>query len=123
MSNIESVLHESRTFPAPAALTSQANVKPADFDAMNAKAARDFEGFWGDLARDTVAWHEPFTQVLDESNAPFYRWFADGRLNASYNCLERNLEAGNGDKVAIIFERDDGEVAKVSYRELYAGVK
>ena len=122
MSNIESVLQESRTFPPPAAMVSQANVKSADFDAMNAKAARDFEGFWGDLARDTIAWHKPFTQVLDESGAPFYRWFADGKLNASYNCLERNLEAGNGDKVAIIFERDDGQVTKVSYRELYARV-
>ena len=119
MSNIESVLQESRTFPPAAATVSQANVKPADFDAMNAKAARDFEGFWGDLARETVAWHQPFTKVLDQSNAPFYRWFHDGKLNASYNCLERNLEDGNGDKVAIIFERDDGEVTKVSYRELY----
>ncbi len=97
----------------------QANVKRADFDAMNAKAERDFEGFWGDLARETLAWHKPFTRVLDESNAPFYRWFDDGKLNASYNCLERNLESGNGDKVAIIFERDDGEVTRVTYRELY----
>jgi acetyl-CoA synthetase len=119
MSNIESVSHEHRAFPPSAAMTAQANVKPADFDALNAKAARDFEGFWGDLARETLAWHKPFTRVLDESNAPFYRWFDDGKLNASYNCLERNLENGNGDKVAIIFERDDGEVMRVTYRELY----
>ena len=105
MSNIESVSHENRAFPPSAAVTAQANVKRADFDAMNAKAERDIEGFWGDLARETLAWHKPFTRVLDESNAPFYRWFDDGKLNASYNCLDRNLEKGNGDKLAIIFER------------------
>src|SRR5687768_18557328 len=101
MSNIESVSHENRAFPPAAATVAQANVKPADFDAMNAKAARDFEGFWRDLALETLAWHKPFTRVLDESNAPFYRWFDDGMLNASYNSLDRNIEAGRGDKVAI----------------------
>src|SRR5688572_13107040 len=122
MSNIESVSHENRAFPPAAATVAQANVKPADFDAMNARAARDFEGFWGDLARDTLAWHKPFTRVLDESNAPFYRWFDDGKLNASYNCLDRNLENGNAEKVAIIFERDDGQVQRVTYRELHKRV-
>ena len=119
MSNIESVLQERRAFPPPAGFAAQANVTPAGFEAMNAKAARDFEGFWGDLARDSLLWHRPFTRVLDESKAPFYRWFDDGMLNASHNCLERNLENGNADKLAIIFERDDGEVRKVTYRELY----
>jgi acetyl-CoA synthetase len=119
MANIDSVSQESRLFPPSAAWTAQANVKPADFDAMNAEAARDFTGFWGRLGRDTLDWHKPFTQVLDESNAPFYRWFADGELNASYNCLDRNLENGNAEKVAIIFERDDGAVTKVTYRDLY----
>ncbi|HVF64069.1 MAG TPA: acetate--CoA ligase [Casimicrobiaceae bacterium] len=122
MSNIESVLHETRSFPPPAALAAQANLKRADFDAMNAKAARDFEGYWADLARETLAWHKPFTRVLDESNAPFYRWFDDGKLNVSYNCLDRNLDRGLSDKTAIIFERDDGEVTKVSYRELHRRV-
>jgi acetyl-CoA synthetase len=119
MANIDSVSQESRLFPPSAAWTAQANVKAADFDAMNAEAARDFTGFWGRLGRDTLDWHKPFTQVLDESNAPFYQWFADGELNASYNCLDRNLENGNAEKVAIIFERDDGAVTKVTYRELY----
>jgi len=119
MANIDSVSQENRLFPPSAAWAAQANVKPADFDAMNAEAARDFTGFWGRLGRDTLDWHKPFTQVLDESNAPFYQWFADGELNASYNCLDRNLENGNAEKVAIIFERDDGAVTKVTYRELY----
>jgi acetyl-CoA synthetase len=119
MATIDSVSQESRLFPPSAAWTAKANVKPADFDAKNAEAARDFTGFWGRLGRDTLDWHKPFTQVLDESKAPFYQWFADGELNASYNCLDRNLENGNAEKVAIIFERDDGAVTKVTYRELY----
>ena len=118
MSSIESVMQENRSFAPSAAWTAQANVKPADFDALNAKAARDFEGFWADLARAELAWKQPFTRVLDESNAPFYRWFDDGRLNVSYNCLDRNVERGLGDKTAIIFESDDGAVTRVSYREL-----
>src|SRR6185503_9345844 len=65
MSNIESVSHENRQFPPPPAFTAQANVKPADFDALNAEVARDFEGFWARLARATLAWHKPFTRVLD----------------------------------------------------------
>ena len=117
--NIESVLHEHRSFPPSRETVASANVKAADFDAMNARAARDFEGFWGELARETLAWQKPFTRVLDESGAPFYRWFDDGTLNASYNCLERNLENGNAEKTAIIFERDDGQVQRVTYRELY----
>ena len=82
------------------------------------RGAGDFTGFWGRLAREHVLWHKPFTQVLDESNAPFFKWFHDGELNASYNCLDRHLET-QPDKVAIIFEADDGKVTKVSYRQLY----
>ncbi|HQU47583.1 MAG TPA: acetate--CoA ligase [Casimicrobiaceae bacterium] len=118
--NIQSVLQENRHFAPSAAFVAQANVKPADFAALNAEAERDYEGFWGRLARENLAWHKPFTKVLDASNPPFYRWFADGELNASYNCLDRNVEAGRGDKVAIVFESDDGKVAQVTYRELLA---
>jgi acetyl-CoA synthetase len=121
-STIQSVMSEGRVFEPSPAFVAQANVKKVDFDAMNAKAARDFEGFWGDLARETLAWHKPFTKVLNESKAPFYRWFEDGELNVSYNCLDRNVEKGHGDKVAIIFEADDGAVTRVTYRELLARV-
>ena len=119
MSTIESVSHEQRIFPPPAHFVAQANVKKADFDAMNAEAARDFAGFWARLARQEIAWQKPFTRVLDESNAPFYKWFDDGLLNVSYNCLDRNLANGNAEKIAIIFEADDGTVTKVTYRDLY----
>jgi acetyl-CoA synthetase len=119
MANIESVMHEIRAFPPSPAWAAQANLKAADAEALHAEAARDFTGYWGRLARETLLWHKPFTKVLDESNAPFYKWFEDGQLNASYNCLERNLENGNAEKTAIIFEADDGTVTRVSYRELY----
>jgi acetyl-CoA synthetase len=119
MANIESVLQESRVFPPPAAFTAQANVKPADFDRMNAAAAADYPGFWAALAREHLEWKTPFTKTLDESKAPFYKWFEDGTLNVSYNCLDRNLQNGNAKKVAIVFEADDGKVTKVTYQELY----
>jgi acetyl-CoA synthetase len=122
MSTIESVAHETRVFEPPQAFVAQANVNKAEFDRLNAAAASDFSGFWGKLARETLLWHKPFANVLDESKAPFYKWFEDGELNVSYNCLERNLQNGNADKTAIIFEADDGTVTKVTYQEVYQRV-
>jgi acetyl-CoA synthetase len=119
MANIESVSRETRHFDPPRDFVARAAIKKADFDRMNAEAAADFTGFWGKLAREHVLWHKPFARVLDESKAPFYKWFDDGELNVSYNCLERNLENGNAEKVAIIFEADDGAVTKVTYQDLY----
>ncbi|MEQ1595569.1 MAG: acetate--CoA ligase [Casimicrobium sp.] len=121
-SAIESVLVENRVFPPSAAFTAQANVKPADYAAMCAKADKDYAGFWGDLARENLIWAKPFTQSLDDSNAPFFKWFADGELNASYNCLDRHLGTPTENKVAIIFEADGGQVTKVTYLELYKRV-
>jgi acetyl-CoA synthetase len=123
MSNIESVLQEHRVFPPAAEFIKQANVSGMDgYQALCAEAEKDFTGFWGRLARENLSWHKPFTKVLDESNAPFYQWFPDGELNASYNCLDRNLSNGNADKVAIIFEADDGTITKVTYRDLHKEV-
>ena len=85
------------------------------------KRRQDFEGFWGRLARENVLWHKPFTKVLDESKAPFFKWFEDGQLNASYNCLDRHLKT-QPDKIAIIFEADDGKVTRITYKELYRRV-
>ena len=119
-STIESVLTESRVFPPSPQMVRQANVSGMEaFRAMSAEAERDFEGFWARHARDELLWHKPFTKTLDESKAPFVKWFEDGELNVSYNCLERNLENGNANKVAIIFEADDGAVTKVTYQDLY----
>jgi acetyl-CoA synthetase len=123
MGNIESILQEHRIFPPSADFVKQANVSGMDaYKALCAEAERDYTGFWARLAREELTWTKPFTQVLDESNAPFYKWFQDGELNASYNCLDKNLENGNADKVAIVFEADDGKVTKITYRELHARV-
>ncbi len=120
-STIQSVMHENRKFPPSDAFKAQATISGMEaYQALVDEANADYEGFWARLAREHVTWQQPFTQVLDESNAPFYKWFADGRLNASYNCLDRHVEAGLGDKTAIIFEADDGQVIRVSYKELLA---
>ena len=92
------------------------------YKALCAEAEADFEGFWAKRAREMVSWKEPFTKVLDESNAPFFKWFPDGKLNVSYNCLDRNVEGGLGDKVAIVFEADNGDVTTITYRDLLAKV-
>ncbi|MDQ7989307.1 MAG: acetate--CoA ligase [Candidatus Dactylopiibacterium sp.] len=121
MSTIDSVMQETRVFSPPAEVTARAAVSGmAAYRALCEEAERDYEGYWGRLAREHLEWKEPFTQVLDESGAPFYHWFADGTLNASYNCLDRNLQNGNGGKTALIFEADDGKVTRISYRELHA---
>ena len=119
---IESVLNETRTFAPPAGFVKQANIAGmAAYQALRAEAERDFTGFWARLAREHLLWQRPFTQILDESNAPFFQWFADGRINASYNCLDRHLQT-QPEKTAIIFEADDGQLTKINYRDLYTRV-
>jgi len=90
------------------------------YQALCKEAETDYQGYWGRLAKELITWKTPFTKVLDESNAPFFKWFEDGTLNASYNCLDRNIEKGLGDKTALIFEADGGEVTRVSYSQLLA---
>jgi len=122
MSNIESVLNEKRVFEPSAEFVSQANVSGMQaYRALCASAEQDYPGFWANLARETLQWKKPFTKSLDESNAPFFKWFEDGELNVSYNCLDKHL-ADKPEKIAIIFEADDGKVSKVSYRELHGRV-
>jgi acetyl-CoA synthetase len=119
MSAIESVLQERRIFPPSAKAMAGAAISGMDaYKALTSEAERDYEGFWARLARETLSWHKPFTTVLDESNPPFYKWFDDGEINASYNCIDRHVEAGNGAKNAIIFEADDGTVVNVTYQDL-----
>ncbi|MFA7268713.1 MAG: acetate--CoA ligase [Sterolibacterium sp.] len=118
-STIESVLQENRVFhPSPDTVKNATISGMAAYEALCKEADRDYSGYWARLAREHITWKQPFTKPLDESAAPFYKWFPDGKLNVSYNCLDRNIEAGLGDKIAIIFEADDGKVSKVSYREL-----
>ena len=122
-SAIQSTLVENRVFPPSQAAMQGARVSgmPA-YEALCAEAAQDFEGYWARLARENLIWTKPFTRTLDESNAPFYRWFDDGELNASANCLDRHIGTPTENKTAIIFEADDGTVTKITYKELLARV-
>lgn len=119
--NIESSLIENRVFEPSEAFKQQANVNDQQYQAMLKKADEDNVGFWVDLAKEKIDWATPFTKGLDDANPPFYKWFADGELNISYNCIDRHL-ADKGDKVAIIFEADDGRVEKYTYQQLFAEV-
>src|SRR5579864_5623626 len=111
----DSICQEPQVFLPPPALSAHAAISGMDaYRALVAEAERDYAGFWARLARETLAWKKPFSTVLDESRAPFYEWFNDGTLNASYNCLDRHVEAGNGEHVAVIFEADDGTVTHVT---------
>ena len=114
---------EGKVYQPAASLVAAATVSGmAAYDALVAEANADYEGYWARMAREFVSWRTPFTQVLDASQAPFFKWFADGTLNASYNCLDRNVERGLGEKTAIVFEADDGAVTRVSYNALLAMV-
>ncbi|HMT88158.1 MAG TPA: acetate--CoA ligase [Dermatophilaceae bacterium] len=122
MSNetLENLLHEDRSFPPDPAFTAQAN-GTAD---MYAAAEADHEGFWAQQARKYVTWSKDFTQVLDWSDAPFAKWFADGELNAAYNCVDRHVEAGRGDKVALHWVGEPtGDTRDVTYADLHREVQ
>ncbi|MFQ5488967.1 MAG: AMP-binding protein, partial [Gammaproteobacteria bacterium] len=117
--SIDSILHEERLFPPPDDFIAGANINdPAQLQKMYDEAERDHAGFWGHHARQEISWQREFTTTLDESKAPFYQWFPDGILNVSYNCLDRHL-AQRGDKTAIVFEGEPGDVRHISYTELH----
>lgn len=112
--NSSSLMDETRTFPPSQQTTSAANVTQDEYQ----RAQADRLKFWEDNARELVSWDTPFTQVLDWSNPPFAKWFADGTLNVAYNCLDRHVEAGNGDRVAIHFEGEPGDSRSYTYAQL-----
>ncbi|MBK7353393.1 MAG: acetate--CoA ligase [Nitrosomonas sp.] len=119
MAAIESVLHETRIFPPTAEFVQQANISGNEsYRALCEEAENDYLGFWSKLAKQNILWHKPFTKIFNDSDAPFFKWFEDGELNISYNCLDRHLK-NQPDKVAIRFEADDGKVIHCTYRELY----
>ena len=122
-STIESTLVENRVFEPSAATVKAARVSGMEgYQALCAEAEKDFEGFWARLARENLTWSKPFTKTLDSSKAPFYKWFEDGELNASYNCLDRHMGTPVENKTAIIFEADNGDVTRVTYKELLGKV-
>jgi acetyl-CoA synthetase len=120
---IESVLVENRVFPPPESFVRQATISGmAQYQALCDEAERDHAGFWARLAREQIQWHKPFTRSLDDSDAPFFKWFEDGELNVSYNCLDRHLGTPVENKTAIIFEADDGTVTTITYKALHKRV-
>ena len=120
-SHIESVLQEQRSFPPPPGFAARAGLDGAALEALHRRAERDYVGFWGDLAREQLHWHRPFSETLDDSQAPNFRWFCDGELNVSHECLDVHL-ATRAEKCAIVFESEAGAVRRLSYRELHAAV-
>ncbi len=122
-SAVESLLVENRVFEPSAAMVAGACISGMSaYQAMVDEAAADFEGYWARLAREHLVWQKPFTKTLNESNAPFYKWFEDGELNASANCLDKHMGTAIENKTAIIFESDSGEVTHITYKELLARV-
>ena len=120
--SIESVSHETRVFEPSEAFKKQAVVSGmAAYNVLCAEAAADYEGFWAKLGRELLLWHKPFTKTLNESKAPFYKWFEDGELNVSANCLDKHLNT-IPNKTAIIFEADNGDSKHVTFKELYQQV-
>ena len=118
---LQSVLQEARVFAPSAAFSARARLNTERLEALRAAAQKDYVGFWADLARKELAWQTPFRTTLDESKAPNYQWFSDGRLNAAVNCLDRHLGA-RGDKLAIKFEGEKGETRNYTYKQLHAEV-
>ena len=119
---IESVLNEHRTFHPDQSFVDGANVSGmVAYEKLCAAANNNYEEFWANLARELIVWKKPFTKTLNDSNAPFYKWFEDGELNVSYNCLDKHLST-QPNKIAIIFEDDNGDVTNVTYKELYEKV-
>ncbi len=117
--DIESIHHEERIFYPPKNVMEKANVSGMDaYETICKKFADNYEEAWADLAKELLIWEKPFTKILNEDNPPFFKWFEDGKLNASYNCLDRHLNS-QPNKIAIIFEGDDGVVTEISYKDLY----
>ncbi|WP_105567589.1 acetate--CoA ligase [Microbacterium halophytorum] len=118
-SQIDHLLNENREFPPSPEFAAHAVAKPEIYE----RAAADPEAFWAEQSRELLTWAKPFTEVLDWSNPPFAKWFADGELNLAYNCLDRHVEAGNGDRVAFHFEGEPGDTRTVTYSDLTDEVK
>jgi len=110
---LENLLHEERTFPPSEEFTAQANAKPGIHD----EAAADYKAFWHSQALDRISWFTEPKEVLDDSNPPFFKWFHDGELNLSYNCLDRHL-GDHGDQVAYHWVGEPGDTRTLTYSDL-----
>ena len=116
---IESINNEGRVFNPSDETVNTANVSGMDsYKVICKKFTNNYEESWGELARELLLWEKPFTKILNEDRAPFYKWFEDGKINASYNCLDRHLKK-QPNKLAFIFEGDDGLIKTITYKDLY----
>ena len=115
---IENLLQEDRIFPPSPEFTRRANAQPG----LHEQAAADPVAYWEAQARNRVTWFKEPTILLDDSNPPFFKWFTDGELNMSYNCLDRHIEAGKGGKVAYYWEGEPGDERAITYQDLYEDV-
>jgi len=116
--NLEAQLErmlEVKKFDPPEAFRKNALIKD---DSLYEQAEKDPEGFWADRARE-LEWFEDFDQPLDWSNPPFAKWFAGGKINVAYNCVDRHVEAGNGDRVAFRWRGEEGEQRDITYADLH----
>ena len=119
--NIDSILTETRVFPPPEEFSKNALIRSReDYDKICARAAADPEGFWADIARE-LHWFEPWNKVL-EWDAPWAKWFVGGKINLSYNCLDRHVETWRKNKAAIVWESEPGEVRTYTYQQLLSEV-
>lgn len=116
---IDSLMHEDRRFPPSEEFAAQAIASAELYE----RASSDRLAFWAEQSRELLTWSKPFTKTLDWSNPPFATWFDDGELNVAYNCLDRHVEAGNGDRVALHWEGEPGDTRTITYAELTAEVK
>ena len=114
---IESILKENRQFSPSESFSNNANIKKHELDELRRHAEKDYEGYWAKLAQDNLHWFKDFSTVLDDKKAPNYQWFADGEINVSYNCLDLNTQK-SPNKIAIIFESENGETKNITYQEL-----
>src|SRR5258708_8498755 len=119
--DLQSVRQEARVVPTSAQFRKDAALQETELEAMYAKAEHDYVGFWADLARAEIEWRRPFTVSLDDSRAPNYRWFTDGQLKVSQNCLDVHLRERGG-KIAIVSEGEPGDVRRLTYAELHREV-
>ena len=119
--NIESVLHETRSFPPPAEFVEQANISSMEeYQELWNRAKDDPAGFWGDLAQG-LEWSQPYDSVL-EGEMPETKWFNNGKINASVNCIDRHLDSWRKNKAAIIWEGEPGDTRVLRYQDLYREV-
>ncbi|MDQ6995460.1 MAG: AMP-binding protein, partial [Mariprofundaceae bacterium] len=118
--NMVSILEEMRVFSPPQSDTTFSSLQ--DWQAIHDRFEQNFTESWADLARQNLLWKKPFTKTLDESNPPFYQWFSDGQLNLSENCLDRHVNNGLGERTAIIWEGEPGDVRHISYAALLSEV-